>query len=112
MSLRTSLTRATAIARPSVSKRFASDGSQHWNPPTGYLFGEKPLPAGQKRKRQAWELPYYIGMGAVFTLATVVYFYKPNTSMQDWALQEAKRRMEARGDLPKYVPSSQRVDHP
>ena len=52
-------------------------------------------------------------------LATAILVYKPDTrrvhthwltladfrSIQTWALEEAKARMEARGDRPQYKPS-------
>lgn len=50
---------------------------------------------------------YYIGMFGGIALATATYIYKPDTSIQTWALQEAKQRMEARGEAVEYKPSSQ-----
>jgi hypothetical protein len=44
MSLRTTIQRIPATARPLASKRFASGGAQSWNPPTGYLWNEKVRP--------------------------------------------------------------------
>jgi len=41
------------------------------------------------------------GMG----LAAVLLYYKPDTSIQTWALKEAKARMEARGENTEYKPS-------
>ncbi|KZW02610.1 hypothetical protein EXIGLDRAFT_601528 [Exidia glandulosa HHB12029] len=94
-------------ALPSASgKRYASHGAPSYNEPTGYLFGEKPPPPGQKRKRESWETIYYWGMFGSLGVATVLLYIKPDTSIQTWALQEAKARMEARGELPKYVPSA------
>lgn len=45
---------------------------------------------------------FYAGMFGGFALAAVVYIYKPDTSIQTWALQEAKARMEARGENVEY----------
>jgi hypothetical protein len=39
-------------------------------------------------------------------MAAVLLYYKPDTSIQTWALREAKERMEARGEKYKYEPSS------
>jgi len=39
-------------------------------------------------------------------LATLLHYYKPDTSIQTWALAEAKERMEARGEKYKYEPPS------
>ncbi|RSH82214.1 hypothetical protein EHS25_005924 [Saitozyma podzolica] len=102
----TSLIRPTASARaPLVSRRYASHGPSY-HPPSGYLFGERPV-KGQKRQRESWELIYYTGMFGGMALAALLIAYKPDTSIQTWALEEAKQRMEARGELPKYKPSSQ-----
>ena len=80
----------------------------------------QPLPAGQKRKRESWETVWYIGMYGTMGLTAVLLYYKPDTrcvpfsapptsecsrslakcSIQSWALQEAKARMEARGEKP------------
>ncbi|KAJ1921626.1 hypothetical protein IWQ60_005372 [Tieghemiomyces parasiticus] len=72
--------------------------AQEFNQPSGWLFGEKPLKPGQKRKWESWEFPFYFlywgGMG-VFALA---YHYKPDTKIQTWALIEAKKRLKERGE--------------
>ncbi|KAL7421727.1 hypothetical protein Q5752_003498 [Cryptotrichosporon argae] len=84
--------------------RHASHGPSY-NPPSGYIFGERPV-QGQKRVREAWETIYYVGMFGGMGLAAAILVYKPDTSIQTWALQEAKARMEARGDKIEYKPSS------
>jgi hypothetical protein len=33
-------------------------------------------------------------------------------SLQEWAMVQAKKRMEARGDLPKYIPSAEHIAKP
>jgi len=43
--------------------------------------------------------------GAMAT-AGVLHYYKPDTTIQTWALAEAKARMEARGEDYKYKPSA------
>ncbi|KZT52442.1 Ndufb11, NADH dehydrogenase 1 beta subcomplex subunit, partial [Calocera cornea HHB12733] len=85
--------------------RQSSHGGPHYNEPSGWLFGEKPPPPGQKRKWEDWELPWYIGMYGSLLLAGVALAYKPDTSIQSWAMKEARERMEARGEVYKYVPS-------
>ncbi|KAH7104581.1 ESSS subunit of NADH:ubiquinone oxidoreductase-domain-containing protein [Auriculariales sp. MPI-PUGE-AT-0066] len=106
--MRLRLTSTMQAARPRVvcQRRYASHGAPSYNEPTGYLFGEKPPPPGQKRKREGWETIYYWGMFGSLGTAAVLLYIKPDTSIQTWALQEAKARMEARGDLPRYVPSA------
>ncbi|KAF8511702.1 ESSS subunit of NADH:ubiquinone oxidoreductase, partial [Gautieria morchelliformis] len=86
-------------------RQYASHGAPQYNEPTGYLFGEKPPLPGQKRKREEWELIFYWGMFGSMALAAVGLYYKPDTSIQTWALKEAKARMEARGESVEYKPS-------
>jgi hypothetical protein len=54
----------------------------------GYLFGEKPLPAGTKRKWEDWELIWYLGMGGGFVLGAIGLATRPDTSASAWARQE------------------------
>ncbi|CAG8718042.1 2666_t:CDS:2, partial [Acaulospora morrowiae] len=75
-----------------------------WNEPSGYLFGEKPLPPGQKRVKEDWENIWYFGMGGCLLLGIVIAIYKPDTSIQSWALKEAEKRLKERNvslDYPK-----------
>ena len=39
----------------------------------------KPLPAGQKRKKESWENVWYVGMYGTMGLAAVLLYYKPDT---------------------------------
>ncbi|KAI0067725.1 hypothetical protein BV25DRAFT_1876391 [Artomyces pyxidatus] len=89
--------------RRELGRRSASHGT-HYNEPSGYLFSEKPLPPGQKRVKEDWENLWYIGMFGGMGLAAVLLYYKPDTSIQTWALKEAKARMEARGEKVEYKP--------
>ncbi|KAI0313735.1 Ndufb11, NADH dehydrogenase 1 beta subcomplex subunit [Amylostereum chailletii] len=95
----------TSTSRQVSGKRFASHGAPHYNEPTGYLFGEKPLPPGQKRVKEDWENVWYYGMFGGMGMAAVLLYYKPDTSIQTWALKEAKERMEARGEKVEYKPA-------
>jgi hypothetical protein len=87
-------------------RRFASHEAPHYNEPSGYLFGEKPTPPGQKRVKEDWETIWHVGMFGTMGLTAVLLYYKPDTSIQSWALKEAKQRMEARGENYEYKPSS------
>ncbi|KAL1951640.1 hypothetical protein VTO73DRAFT_789 [Trametes versicolor] len=99
--LRTLQRRACAVRSTPSCKRYASHGhGPHYNEPTGYFLSEKPLPAGQKRKKESWENVWYIGMYGSMGVAAVLLYYKPDTSIKSWALEEAKARMEARGEKP------------
>ncbi|KAK8053487.1 hypothetical protein PG996_012788, partial [Apiospora saccharicola] len=65
-------------------------------PPSGWLFGVKP---GEKYQKEGWETPFYYGFCGTFALAAIAYAFKPDTSIQTWALEEARRRLEAEGIL-------------
>jgi len=98
--------RATSTCLRGPPKRFGSHGPQSYNEPSGWLFGEKPPPPGQKRVKEDWENIWYIGMFGTMAFAAVMLYYKPDTSIQSWALREAKERMEARGEKYKYEPET------
>lgn len=74
----------------------AADHGDHYDPPTGWLFGVKP---GQKYVKEGWENIWYYGFIGSLLVAGVAYVYKPDTSIQTWALEEARRRLEAEGIL-------------
>jgi len=61
------------------------------------LWGIKP---GEKHEREGWERLWVWGYWGPLVLAAVAYAYKPDTSIQTWALEEARRRLEAEGILP------------
>ncbi|KZP31271.1 Ndufb11, NADH dehydrogenase 1 beta subcomplex subunit [Athelia psychrophila] len=89
-----------------LGRRYASHGAPPPNEPSGWIFGEKPPPPGQKRTREDWEIIWYSGMFGAMATAGVLHYYKPDTTIQTWALAEAKARMEARGEDYKYKPST------
>ncbi|KAK0742477.1 ESSS subunit of NADH:ubiquinone oxidoreductase, partial [Apiosordaria backusii] len=64
--------------------------------PTGWLFGVKP---GEKYVNEGWENLYFYGFLGSFVVFGVAYAWKPDTSIQTWALEEARRRLEAEGIL-------------
>ncbi|KGO78549.1 NADH:ubiquinone oxidoreductase, ESSS subunit [Penicillium italicum] len=74
----------------------AADHGNHYDPPTGWLFGVKP---GQKYVKEGWENAWYYGFIGSLLVAGVAYVFKPDTSIQTWALEEARRRLEAEGIL-------------
>ena len=79
----------------------------------------KHLAAGQKRKWEWWEPIWYFGMYGGMALAALGLYFKPDTryapfhalaqyalfsgSIKTWALDEAKARMEARGEPTDYA---------
>ncbi|KAF1985132.1 NADH-ubiquinone oxidoreductase [Aulographum hederae CBS 113979] len=80
----------------SSTPQFRSSHESHYDPPGGWLWG---IPPGQKYQKEGWETMFYWGFCGSMGLATVAYCYKPDTSIQTWALEEARRRLEAEGIL-------------
>jgi len=78
----------------------------HYHEPSGLLFGEPIRQPGVKRQREDWELIWIYGMGGAIIFGSVIMYFKPDTSITSAALVEAKKRLEARGDSAKYIPSS------
>ncbi|OBT79227.1 hypothetical protein VF21_01718 [Pseudogymnoascus sp. 05NY08] len=68
----------------------------HYDPPTGWLWGVKP---GEKYEKEGWEGVMFWGFGGGFVALAVGYAFKPDTSIQTWALEEARRRLEVEGIL-------------
>ncbi|KAI9790252.1 MAG: hypothetical protein M1816_005277 [Peltula sp. TS41687] len=68
----------------------------HYDPPTGNLFN---VPPGQKYEKEGWENIWYWGFYGSLGLAAVAYAFKPDSSIQTWALEEARRRLEREGIL-------------
>ncbi|KAJ1962166.1 hypothetical protein H4R34_004131 [Dimargaris verticillata] len=76
--------------------------AQEYNRPSGWLFAEKPLKPGQKRRWEWWE-PYLIfGYGGSYAVFFFFYQYKPDTTVQSWALYQAQKRMAERGETYDY----------
>ncbi|KAI9775989.1 MAG: hypothetical protein M1839_000688 [Geoglossum umbratile] len=92
---------STAIATSQSQSRSVSASSpdlheDRFDPPGGWLFG---VPPGEKYKKEGWEGIWIYGFFGSFALAAVAYAFKPDTSIQTWALEEARRRLEAEGIL-------------
>ncbi|KAL9621593.1 MAG: hypothetical protein Q9160_003985 [Pyrenula sp. 1 TL-2023] len=68
----------------------------HYDPPTGWLWGLRP---GEKYEKEGWEDLFYYGFFGSLLLTAVAYAFKPDTSIQTWALEEARRRLEREGIL-------------
>ncbi|KAI1734065.1 ESSS subunit of NADH:ubiquinone oxidoreductase [Xylaria scruposa] len=90
-------TTTTTTTRPfTASARTSASHGPQYDPPTGWLFGVKP---GEKYQKEGWETPFFYGFCGSLLLAGVAYGFKPDTSIQTWALEEARRRLEAEGIL-------------
>ncbi|OJJ49371.1 hypothetical protein ASPZODRAFT_129819 [Penicilliopsis zonata CBS 506.65] len=59
------------------STRSALRSADHYDPPSGYLFGVKP---GQKYVKEGWENIWYYGFIGSLLVAGVAYVFKPDTS--------------------------------
>ncbi|KAF9313225.1 hypothetical protein BG003_005487 [Podila horticola] len=92
----------SAFRNPSIQLRRGGGHAEGYNQPTGYLFGEKPLPAGTKRVKEDWESLFFYGFMGSMVFGTAVIYYKPDTNVHTWAYREAKARMEARGEAVEY----------
>jgi len=68
----------------------------HYDPPGGWLWGIKP---GEKQEKEGWENIWIYGFFGGTAVAAVAFAFKPDTSIQTWALEEARRRLEAEGIL-------------
>lgn len=90
---------AAAFRRPFSQSAIASGSAGHehsYDAPGGWLFGVKP---GEQYEKEGWEGLMFWGFGGSIAAAVVAYAFKPDTSIQTWALEEARRRLEAEGIL-------------
>ncbi|EPE04844.1 nadh ubiquinone oxidoreductase subunit [Ophiostoma piceae UAMH 11346] len=96
---------STAIARRTFtsSVRRQGDHGSQYDPSGGWLFGVKP---GEKYKPEGWEKPFFWGFCGSLIVFVCVLPFKPDTSIQTWALEEARRRLEVEGILPDPFPNS------
>lgn len=71
----------TAIIRRafSASQRRASGGGHgpEYDPPTGWLFGERP---GVKQEKEGWENLTYYGFCGSLVVFAIAYSFKPDTT--------------------------------
>lgn len=94
---RIAMTSSTASSSRTFSTSKAKlAGLPQYDPPTGWLFGVKP---GEKYQKEGWENLFFYGFCGSLAIFTVAYAFKPDTSIQTWALEEARRRLEAEGIL-------------
>ncbi|KAF2767965.1 hypothetical protein EJ03DRAFT_328697 [Teratosphaeria nubilosa] len=68
----------------------------HYETPNGWLWGVKP---GDKYEGEGWENIFMYGFFGSLLFGLLGYCYKPDTSIQTWALEEARRRLEVEGIL-------------
>ncbi|EOD24847.1 hypothetical protein EMIHUDRAFT_238253 [Emiliania huxleyi CCMP1516] len=65
----------------------------------GFLFGEVPPPPGEKRKKEDWEYYYPPLMTSALALFLFTWLNQPLSSVEDEAMEEAKRRMGFEPDV-------------
>ncbi|RDL41842.1 Uncharacterized protein BP5553_01821 [Venustampulla echinocandica] len=99
-SIRTPISALSCPASRSFSStplaRAADHHADQYDPPSGWLFGVKP---GEKVEKEGWENIWFYGFFGTIGLGFVAYAFKPDTSIQTWALEEARRRLEVEGIL-------------
>ncbi|CAN8062052.1 unnamed protein product [Agarophyton chilense] len=74
-------------------------GETEVNEPGGRLFGEAIRKPGERRKLFDWEIPYLGTLVLAGLILGVGLNSRPGMSANEWAKQEAKARMEARGEI-------------
>ncbi|ESW17641.1 hypothetical protein PHAVU_007G256600 [Phaseolus vulgaris] len=87
-------TRGGAESGPS---RWTSPG--HEEHPKGYLFNRTPLPPGQSRKWEDWELPCYITSFLTIVILGVGLNAKPDLTIETWAHEKALERLKIENAL-------------
>ncbi|KAK4109699.1 hypothetical protein N656DRAFT_800611 [Canariomyces notabilis] len=85
-----------AAATFSTTARREGGGGMQYDPPSGWLWGVKP---GEKYQNEGWEGPFFYGFWGSIIVFAIAYAFKPDTSIQTWALEEARRRLEIEGIL-------------
>jgi len=66
----------TRTLSTTTAQRSAPSHEDHYDPPTGWLWG---VPPGQQREKEGWEGIWYWGFYGSLALAAVAYCYKPDT---------------------------------
>jgi hypothetical protein len=73
---------SSRVVRAGSQRQFAtslpkkSGAEQHYDPPTGWLFG---VPPGQKYKKEGWENVMFYGFGGAMVVTGIAYVFKPDT---------------------------------
>ncbi|KAJ4959193.1 hypothetical protein NE237_026304 [Protea cynaroides] len=84
----------------SLRTRGGGEGPSRWTTPghqerpNGYFLNQTPLPPGQTRKWEDWELPYYITGFLTVVILGVGLNAKPDFTIETWAHKKALERLE------------------
>ncbi|OZJ06096.1 hypothetical protein BZG36_01015 [Bifiguratus adelaidae] len=90
--------RPAALRRlPQLRRAGHGHETPSWNEPGGYLFNEKPVAHGLRRKKEDWESLWLWGMGGGFVFIGLQLYYKPDTSVTTWATKEAEKSLKEKG---------------
>lgn len=73
----TNQAQARAFTSTTVVRAADQAHEDHYDPPSGWLFGVKP---GEKAEKEGWETIWVWGFFGSLGLATVAYAFKPDTS--------------------------------
>ena len=89
----------------STLRQRSGDGPSRWTTPghqespNGYFLNRTPLPLGQSRKWEDWELPCYVTSFLTIVILGVGLNAKPDLTLETWAHQKALERMEAQRQI-------------
>ncbi|GFY93647.1 hypothetical protein Acr_09g0000930 [Actinidia rufa] len=92
--IRSRLSAAVRTRGGDGTSRWTSPG--HQEQPNGYPFNRTPLPPGQSRKWEDWELPCYITSFLTIVILGVGLNAKPDLTLETWAHQQALQRLQAK----------------
>ncbi|XP_065066803.1 uncharacterized protein LOC135692559 [Rhopilema esculentum] len=67
--------------------------TKYREPPNGFLFNEKPLKPGEKRKWEDWEAVWYLGWGVSIFLVAITIMFKPKSEYLEDVKKEALQRI-------------------
>ncbi|KVI11339.1 uncharacterized protein LOC112507217 [Cynara cardunculus var. scolymus] len=102
--LRSRLT-STLRQRGDATNRWTTPG--HQERPNGYFLNRTPLPPGQSRKWEDWELPCYVTSFLTIVILGVGLNAKPDLTLETWAHQKALERLEAQQQIIASAPSDE-----
>lgn len=75
-----------------------------WRKGTTCANPQPPAP-GTKRVKDSWEDLWYYGFYGSIIAAGVLYYFKPDHSVRDWARPEAEKRLDESGREWRYKPT-------
>ncbi|KAG6485646.1 uncharacterized protein LOC122011365 [Zingiber officinale] len=88
------------LRRAVLTRGGSGEGGSRWTSPgteerpKGYLFNRPPLPPGESRKWEDWELPCYITSFLTIVILGVGLNAKPDLTLETWAHQKALERLQ------------------